>query len=227
MANPANSVNQALQVPVAPESIATLRSAHESQSTGTAKKAWGGVMVGLGSVALIAAVAAIAIPFFVDGAPNILNLGKNLGNGLEAGGNAVSFSVTTGALVAGGTVAAGVILLIGGSVLINKGRNDAQKKEELAQQLKTREDHFKALAQIQIDNAFIDDISALEEANARLRTQLSYNVRLGQAHRDNAASFCAQLEAAQIQPIYVAQVPNPARSQSPVNGPAIVLPVQP
>jgi hypothetical protein len=104
---------------------------YQSASTGTNKKVWGGIAITLGSVAVAGAIVAIVLPFFANGAPNVLNMGKQLGNAGGLGSSAMSFSATVGTVVVAGTIIIGGAAVIVGAVFVRKGRKEEEEKEAL------------------------------------------------------------------------------------------------
>jgi hypothetical protein len=104
---------------------------YKEASDGSNKKVWGGIAITIGGLAIVGAVAAIALPMLLNGAPNVLNMGQQLGNAGGMGSSAMSFSATIGTLAVAGTIVVGGIVVAVGSVLVHKGRKEAEEKKTL------------------------------------------------------------------------------------------------
>jgi hypothetical protein len=114
-------------LPVQPDPIPfnQVKQSYENASTGTPKKVIGGIAITLGGLAIAGAVAAIVVPFFVQGVPNALNMGQHLG----VSGNMGHISATIGTIATAGTIVVGALVLTGGAFLVHKGRKEAAEKE--------------------------------------------------------------------------------------------------
>jgi hypothetical protein len=160
----------------APRTLDQVQRSYEAASTGTPKKVVGGIAITLGGLAIMGAVAAIVVPFFVKGVPNVLHMGQQLGSGTSG----LSFSATIGTIATAGTILVGAGILTGGAFLVHKGRKEAAHKEEEKQEL-TRKYAEREAGHANAAQAANGRVAAAEEA---LRQAQAASAQLG---REKAA----------------------------------------